>query len=212
MNIKPLRMHAHHLAPALCALAVCAVLVAAGCRQSADSGAGGSGELAPAGQTGPRLAGLELEGLTGDAQNVVLEELSGQVVLLNFWGTWCPPCKAELPHIAAIERKYGDRADFRLLAVSCAGDPSAENSPQDIEVLRQTTAEFLSARGIDMPTYADPGHRTRRAIGFDYSYPTTLLVDRQGVIRKKWVGYRPGTEKEMEQAVEQLLAEGRPQV
>lgn len=215
MNIKSLRIAAHHLRPTLCALAVWAVLIAAACRQSADTGAGGGGRGAPAGQTGPRLVSLELEALTGNSQPIVLEELAGQVVLLNFWGTWCPPCQRELPHIAALEQKYRGRADFRLLAVSCAGNPSAEDSPQGIERLRQSTAEFLRQRGLDMPTYADPGQRARwavnQAVGFE-GYPTTLLIDRQGVIRKTWVGYTPGVEKEMQRAIEELLAEGQSQV
>jgi len=173
--------------------------------------AAGCGQRPAQPAAGDRLSQLQLVGLTGAAQDVILEELDGQVVLLNFWGTWCPPCQRELPHIAAIEAKYRDRTDFRLLAVSCAVDPRNEDEPQELEALRRTTAQFLGSQGLDLPTYADPGAITRQAVneavGFE-GYPTTLLIDRQGVIRKRWVGYRPGVEAEMEQAIEELLSAG----
>jgi len=63
---------------------------------------------------------------------------------------------------------------------------------------------------VDLPTYADPRSVARAAVdavaGFD-GYPTTLILDRQGVIRGVWVGYAPGAERQMQRLIEQLLAE-----
>jgi len=206
MHTTPPFLPRCRLAGVVCALAACALLIASGCRES--------GSLSGGAASGQQLAQLQLEGLTGGAQSVTLEELAGQVVLLNFWGTWCPPCRLELPHIAELEKKYRGRTDFRLLAVSCARSPAEETSAQGMEILRQATMQYLQAGGLEMPTYADPGAPTRQAvdqaIGFE-GYPTTLLIDPQGVIRQTWVGYSPGVEVEMERAVEQLLNAGRPQ-
>src|SRR5688500_14158865 len=83
---------------------------------------------------GKALSQLELQGLTGDAKDVSLTDLSDKVALVNFWGTWCPPCVEEVPHIAALEKKHKDSKDFKLLAVSSAPDPAA-----DVDELRDET-------------------------------------------------------------------------
>ena len=154
---------------------------------------------------GHPLPDLRLEPLTGDGQPVRLGDLAGKVVLLDFWGTWCPPCRAEFPHIVAIADKYRDRSDFELLAVSCGsgGDDTSQS-------LRPATEAFLQDRKLDVATYFDPQGYTRREVdkiaGFE-GYPTTLVLDRSGVIRGMWVGYEPGTERRIGELVAKLLAE-----
>jgi cytochrome c biogenesis protein CcmG/thiol:disulfide interchange protein DsbE len=152
---------------------------------------------------GQKLPPVELEPLTGGGQAIGPGDLAGRVVLLNFWGTWCPPCLAELPDIAEIERKFRDRGDFLLLAVSCG-----RQSPEDPEQLRRETSALLSGEQIDMPTYWDEGITTRLAVNevVDLRYvPTTLLVDRSGVIRGVWSGL--AEKDELEELLSQLLEE-----
>ena len=155
------------------------------------------------GKTLPRLA---LQPLTGDGKPVSLSDLSGRVVLINFWGTWCPPCRMELPHVADLYRKFRDRSAFRVLAVSCG-----RNMREDLGTLNYDTTSFLRQANIKMPTYADPGGLSRLAvdevIGFD-GYPTTVILDRDGSIRGVWTGFRPGVEHDMERLICQLLEEG----
>ncbi len=150
---------------------------------------------------GQKLPALQLEPLTGDSQPVTLDDLAGKVVLINFWGTWCPPCREELPDIVALDKKYRDRADFRLLAVSCGS--GGETDP---DVLRSETAAMLHLGRIDMPTYTDPQYVSRRALeqlgGFD-GYPTTLILDRDGVIRGLWRG--AASAEELDAQISQLL-------
>lgn len=145
-----------------------------------------------------------MQPLTGDAPAVSLAGLRGSVVLLNFWGPWCGPCREELPLIAEIYRRHRDDADFKLLAVSC-GQGGGDN---DLAPLRRETEALLKKMDIALPTYADPGEVTRDVVddvaGFE-GFPTTLLLDRQGVIRGIWLG--PAPEKEVEELIAGLLAE-----
>ena len=181
-------------------LAFAAILALTGCRP--DSG-GGLGR--PSGVGSP-LARLELQPLTGGGTPLTLADLRGKVVVLNFWGTWCPPCRAELPEIADIYKKWRDTADFKLLAVSCGGPGEDE----EIEALRKQTAALLKDMHIDMPTYADTDQVTRDAVAAAVGlqgYPTTVVLDRRGVVRGVAVG--PVTEYRVDDVVAQLLKEGR---
>ena len=158
---------------------------------------------------GKRLADLRLLPLTPptpEPRPVSLQDLKNKVVLLNFWGTWCPPCCAELPHMAELQKRYAAQEAFRLLAVSCPAGGQAD----DIDSLRENTEELLKELHVDLPTYHDPGSITlsavRAAAGFE-GYPTTLLLDGKGVIRAVWIGYRTGVETEMERYIGVVLEE-----
>ncbi len=151
------------------------------------------------------LPALRLTPLTGEGEPVALTDLKGKVVLVNFWGAWCPPCVEEFPHMVKLAEKFAGHDDFRLLAVSCA-PPISDASAKE---LMTATQAFLDQRDVEMPTFADLNQTTREAlrdaIGFRY-YPTTVLLDGDHFIRASWVGYQPGYELEMESAVEQLLS------
>ena len=127
---------------------------------------------------------------------------AGSVVLLSFWGTWCPPCLRELPHIATIYKNHQADADFQLLAVSCGGPGENET----IDALRTATAARLKKMQITIPTYADLDEVTRTAAGVE-GYPTTLVLDRQGIVRGIWTSYDPGYGTEMEELIGRLLKE-----
>jgi cytochrome c biogenesis protein CcmG/thiol:disulfide interchange protein DsbE len=155
---------------------------------------------------GHRLPQLELEPLTGAKRSIGLDDLTGHVTLMDFWGTWCPPCRQELPHLAVLAAKHKDAPGFQVFAVSCGGA-----GREDIDELRANTTEFLQDRQLDLPTYADPQGFTRMGIemigGFE-GYPTTLVIDRQGMIRGAWLGYRPGDERDIGRVVAEVLNEG----
>ncbi|HEX4000155.1 MAG TPA: TlpA disulfide reductase family protein [Pirellulales bacterium] len=156
------------------------------------------------GGIGDRLPDLQLQPLTGNVQPVSLKLLAGKVVLLDFWGTWCPPCRAEFPHIVELGAKYRYRPDFQLLAVSCG------EGEDDTKSLRQPTESFLAENKLDAATYFDPQGFTRQQLdkvaGFE-GYPTTLVLDRKGIIRGLWVGYEPGVEQKIGDLVAKLLAD-----
>jgi thiol-disulfide isomerase/thioredoxin len=155
---------------------------------------------------GRPLSYLELRPLTGDATPISLPDLQNHVTLLNFWGTWCPPCRDELPHIAQLHQRFAGQEAFRLLAVSCP----AGGQSNDVRSLQEETAALLKRLDLSIPTYDDPDGGTEftvRKLVAEQGYPTTVLLDRHGVIRAVWLGYRPGAETEMERYISKILDE-----
>lgn len=130
--------------------------------------------------------------------------LTGKVTLVNFWGTWCPPCRRELPGLARLAARLAAEPRFQLVAVSCSRG-------RDVfaEVAAETRA-FLEGERIDLTAWAcdDPLGRDLlfTTIGLE-AFPTTLLVGPEARIRRVWVGYRPRDEAEIATAVLELLKE-----
>jgi thiol-disulfide isomerase/thioredoxin len=156
------------------------------------------------GQTLPKLA---LQPLTAGTPPITLADLSGKVVLLDFWGTWCPECRVQLPHIAELYKKYSTRPNFKLLAVSCG-----RGATDDLAPLRTKTVDYLKKIEVEvsMPIYADPNEATRTVVDkvarLD-GYPMALLLDRHGVIRAGWTGFPSGREVRIAERMDQLVAE-----
>ena len=151
---------------------------------------------------GKTLSGLTFEGLTV-GEGTKSEEWGGKVTLINFWGTWCPPCRMEFPHIVQMHRRLKSYPDFNLVSVS---SPSAGS---DLDRLRAATAGFLEKSDAEFATYYDGDRsldRLVRAAGLPSSgIPITLVCDEQNVIRGVWQGYYPGTEVEIESLLSGLL-------
>jgi thiol-disulfide isomerase/thioredoxin len=167
-----------------------------------DASTGRDGQDADA--VGTRIAALALEPLTGDPPPVSLADLQGKVTFINFWGTWCGPCAVEFPHLVELEQHFRSEPDFQFLSVSSNSDP------RDDLGLAKSTAEFLKQQQAKFPTYRDPDAKTiislvESAKLSGFGFPTTIVVDREGIIRGIWVGYRPGDEKGMRQTVERVL-------
>jgi peroxiredoxin len=105
------------------------------------------------------------------ATTIHLASYRGQVVLLNFWATWCPPCVQEMPGLVEL---HHDRPDLAILAVSIDDDPNAYS-------------RFLVRRHVDFITVRDPSQSAARLYHTE-GWPETYIIDRQGVIRRKIVG------------------------
>jgi len=131
--------------------------------------------------------------------------LEGRVTLLNFWGTWCPPCRRELPGMVRLANRLADEPRFQLVAVSCGTGPR-----DDLDVIRGETLAFLRERKLDLVPWADPDGRTRFqfAATMDFSaYPTTYLIGPDAIVRQVWVGYRSRDEADIAAAVVAMLRE-----
>ena len=111
---------------------------------------------------------------------VHLASYRGQVVLLNFWATWCGPCVVELPSLLQLHR---DRPDLVILAVSVDEDQDAYTS-------------FIARRHVDLITVRDPSESAAKLYHSDM-WPETYVIDRKGVIRSKYVGPQDWSDPEI---------------
>jgi len=128
---------------------------------------------------------------------------SGKITLLNFWGTWCPPCRQELPGLARLASRLIDEPRFQLIAVSCGG-----GKRDDLDQLRSETETFLASTRIALSPWADPTGATRlrftEAFGFR-AYPTSYLIGPDQKILAIWTGYSPSVETQIAQSVARSL-------
>ena len=131
--------------------------------------------------------------------------LGGKITLLNFWGTWCPPCRQELPGLARLASRLSGEPRFQLIAVSCGG-----GTRDNLDQLRGDTADFLTSTGIKISPWADPSGSTRLNFteAFDFrAYPTTYLIGPDRKVLDIWTGYSPSVETRIAQSVARSLKE-----
>ena len=135
-----------------------------------------------------RLLTLRCRDLAGNSGR--LSTLRGQVVLVNLWATWCPPCLAEMPELAALYLAHKDEG-FVILGV-------------DDQERDETVSEFLKRNPLPYPVWLDPDSRVSRAYGVDF-LPMSVLIDRRGVLRAMFPGQ--SNRAKLEAAIKPLLAE-----
>lgn len=127
--------------------------------------------------------------LTGlDGEQYTLSDYRGQVVIIDFWATFCPPCRDEIPHFIDFHTRYKDEG---LIILGIGLDREEKLAP------------FSKSMGINYPILIDD-RKTSSAYGVK-SIPTTFILNREGEIVKKFVGFSPGLEKEMEKEILPLL-------
>ena len=127
-----------------------------------------------------------------DGPNLRLGEQRGRVVMVNFWATWCGPCRVELPHLSRLHEKYR-ASGFVLLGVNIDEDPNA--------------AKALAGKlGLKFPVLLDTDRRVVGAYDLN-AMPATVLIDKDGRVRHLYRGYREGVEATYEQQVRELLKE-----
>ena len=158
---------------------------------SASSQAGSAASVAQRGivKPGEPAPNFQLRDMNG--RIVSLSELRGKVVLLNFWATWCGPCRVEMPAMERLYRTY-DRKDFEILAVS--------TDAQGVAVTRP----FQEENKLTFPILHDADFR----VGLSYgarTLPMTFMVDRQGVVRQHIFGARDWEAPEAHQLIEMLM-------
>lgn len=127
---------------------------------------------------------------THDDQRISNASLRGKVVLLDFWGTWCPPCRESVPILRDLNKKYSGKP-FQLVGVS---------SDDDEEVWKT----FIQAQHMDWPDYIDLSDDVQKAFKID-SYPTFIVLDKDGVIRFRQSGVGESTSGELSDAINKAL-------
>jgi len=115
---------------------------------------------------------LTLTDLEGAAHS--LADYEGQVVLVNLWATWCPPCKAEMPTLQAYHDKYTDKG-FNVIAIN-DGDPTPD------------VIQFVKDYQLTFPVWLDPTYIATEDAFKTMNLPSSFVIDRNGTVRLFWVG------------------------
>jgi thiol-disulfide isomerase/thioredoxin len=125
-------------------------------------------------------------------KDVKLSALAGKVVILDFWATWCGPCRMEIPHFIELQDSYAKKG-FTMLGVSL--------DQQGPEVVQN----FVKQWKINYPIVVDQTGDVNVAYGGIRSIPTTLLIGKDGSVKEAFIGYRP--KEVFEAALKKALAE-----
>jgi len=141
-------------------------------RDAARSDAASAFEVARANASEP-APDFELSDLEG--RRVRLQDFRGRVVFLNFWATWCVPCREEFPAMVALSRDLGEQG-LAVVAVNFQED-------------REPVAAFAREFGVPFPVLLDPAGEAARLYRVQ-ALPTTVFVDRQGMLAGTALGYR----------------------
>lgn len=129
-----------------------------------------------------------LETLAGET--VTLSELKGKKVILNFWATWCPPCKAEMPHMESFYSKLTEEDQVELIAV---------NVTESEKIGISEVEKFVNSYELSFPIPLDKTAEVTQKYGV-FSMPTTFMIDTQGRIAQKVIG--PLDEKTLNELVD----------
>jgi thiol-disulfide isomerase/thioredoxin len=120
--------------------------------------------------------------------------LRGKVVIVDFWATWCGPCRLAMPRLSAMQARYGAQG---LRVVGLTADPA------------ERVADFTARAGLKYPVEVDTHGSTSVAYGVSV-LPTLYVIDKRGVVRDVATGFDPGRDAQIEALVKQLLSEPSP--
>lgn len=125
-------------------------------------------------------------------ENIRLGELSGDIVLLNFWASWCGPCRKEMPELEKLHNKYHDLG-FTVLGINVENEPSAAN-------------KMLAASPVSFPILYDSENVASKLYNIK-AMPTTIIIDKDGIARFSHLAFEPGYEKKYEEQIKKLIKE-----
>ena len=129
---------------------------------------------------------------SNSGKNIKLSELRGQVVMINFWASWCGPCRQEMPLLDQLYKKYQPMG-FTLLGVN------VEDNPNE-------ATKWLKGKEVGFPILFDSESKVSELYNVS-AMPTTLIIDRDGNMRYYHRGYVSDTEDEYQQQIRELLKE-----
>lgn len=155
-------------------LFILAAAGAVGCNQHSTTSSAPKEAIVAAGEVGSHLPAFSVKDLLG--HEISSDGLRGKVVLIDFWATWCEPCKREMPGYQKLASRYGPRGfvviGFKFDTMADTEDPQA----------------FARKIGVRYPLAVAPDDLKQKFGGIE-GLPTTMLYDRQGILRKKVVGF-----------------------
>lgn len=163
----------------IAAMGVLAAMTAAGCSSGPK-----------AGEPAPAFAAMDSEG-----QNVELASYAGKVTVLDFWATWCGPCRKAMPHVQALHERYADNPDVAVVGVHFDANYRAANP-----------ADYFEKNGYSFDLIPD-GREISKAYGIS-SIPSFVVIDADGTIIHRQTGFAPGDVEAFASIIDAQLAEG----
>ena len=111
---------------------------------------------------------------SSEGEYISLDDLRGKVVVLDFWGTWCPPCVESVPELRNLQKRYAKEPSFVLIGISSDHD-------------EETWRDFTAKNKMVWPQYLDKDRHIQRAFGV-HAFPTYIVIDHEGIIRYQSIG------------------------
>ncbi|MCX2983264.1 TlpA family protein disulfide reductase [Halieaceae bacterium IMCC14734] len=139
---------------------------------------------------GDKAPAVELPNLPADGATTSLSSLRGKVVYLDFWASWCGPCRLSLPMMNTVRNELKDRG-FEVLAIN-------------VDAFEEDALEFLKELPVDYPVLSDVDSTSPSTYGV-LGMPTAFLIDRDGVIVAIHEGFRRGDAEKIRDQVEAML-------
>lgn len=131
----------------------------------------------------PRIGSAAPDFTVHDAdRTVTLSQLKGQIVVLNFWATWCPPCIEEMPSLVQMQQRMKSKG-VTVLAVS-------------VDVDQDNYQRFLKDHNVNLLSVRDADQKSNALYG-TFKFPETYVIDRNGVVRRKFIGAVDWTEPDV---------------
>lgn len=138
----------------------------------------------------PRIGSKAPDFTVQDASTkVTLSQFRGQIVILNFWATWCPPCVEEVPSLVEMQRRMKSKG-VTVIAISVDADANAYQ-------------QFIKDHNVDLLTVRDPEQKSNQLYG-TFKFPETYVIDRKGIMRRKFLGAVDWTDPEITEFLSRL--------
>lgn len=144
----------------------------------------------PGGPVGP--VGWTLD----DNQRAQLSDYKGKVLLLDFYATWCEPCRAETPHLVQLQKQYAEQG-LQVIGLNVGGEDDREQVP-----------EYAKQFGIQYPLAFPDDELVDAYLGDNQNIPQAFVFDRSGNLVKRFVGYSEEGAQELERVVQASLTSG----
>jgi thiol-disulfide isomerase/thioredoxin len=131
---------------------------------------------------------------TPDGRRATPADFKGRVLVLDFWATYCPPCREQTPHLIDMQRRYGPRG-LQIVGINVGGEDD-----------RPKVADFVKQFGIQYPLGYPDDEMTQLYFADNDSIPQTYVFDRQGRLVQRFIGYDSTMPAELERIVQQALS------
>jgi thiol-disulfide isomerase/thioredoxin len=143
----------------------------------------------------PAFASLVADDLHGDPKS--FEDFAGDILVVDFWAVWCAPCITEIPHYNELHADYKDEG------VSLVGLTVESGTGEEVLDWMASDPKYRMNYPLVMAN-----DELMEAFGPVFGFPTTLLIDREGTVVKRWIGAAPQKSEQLRELIDEMLAGG----